>query len=206
LTDEREWLRALAGRDARNAPVRVELSRVLAVGGDTQGALQAASDALPLAPDDPRPSEQLASVLADAGDGDRLSPLAEAMVSRFPDRIDPRYYRAVALFLKGRHEDAVAAVRQVVDAAPDHARARGLLAAACATLGRRECAQSAFDAYIHLNPRDPAGYINAGTYSLRSAQAAAAVSYFASALAIDPSSAPARSGLSQARSLLADTR
>ena len=206
LNDEREWLRALAARDPRNAPVRIELSRILAVGGDTQGALQAASDALPLAPDDPRPGEQLASVLADAGDGDRLSQLADAMAGRFPERIDPRYYRAVALFLKGRHEDAVAAARQVVDAAPDHARARGLLGAACATLGRRECAQSAFDAYIRLNPRDPSGYVNAGTFSLRSAQATAAADYFASALAIDPSSAPARSGLSHARAVIAGTR
>jgi spermidine synthase len=206
LNDEREWLRALAARDPRNAPVRIELSRILAVGGDTPGAVQAASDALPLAPDDPRAAEQLASVLADAGDGDRLSQLAEAMVSRFPERVDPRYYRAVALFLKGRHEDAVAAARQVADAAPDHARAQGLLGAACATLGRRECAQSAFDAYIRLNPRDPTGYVNAGTYSLRSARAAAAADYFASALAIDPSSAPARSGLSQARTLLAGAR
>jgi spermidine synthase len=206
LADEREWLRALAARDPRNAPVRIELSRILAVGGDTPGAVQAASDALPLAPDDPRPAEQLASVLADAGDGDRLTQLADAMTARFPERIDPRYYRAVALFLKGRHEDAVAAARQVVDAAPDHARARGLLAAVCATLGRRECAQSAFDRYIQLNPRDPTGYVNAGTYSLNSARAAAAADYFASALAIDPSSAPARAGLSQARTLLSGTR
>jgi spermidine synthase len=206
LNDEREWLRALAARDPRNAQVRIELSRILAVGGDTAGALQAASDALPLAPDDPRPGEQLASVLADAGDGDRLSQVADALAGRFPERVDPRYYRAVALFLKGRHEDAAAAARQVVDAAPDHARAHGLLGAVCATLGRRDCAQSAFDAYIRLSPRDPAGYVNAGTFSLRSAQAAAAADYFASALAIDPGSVPARSGLTQARALLAGSR
>ncbi|MBI3493424.1 MAG: tetratricopeptide repeat protein [Acidobacteria bacterium] len=206
LNEEREWLRALAAREPGNAAVRIELSRILAVGGDVQGALQAASEAVPLAPDDPRPAEQFASVLADAGDGERLTPVVDALMARFPDRIEPQYYRATALFLRGRTEDAAAAARQIVGSAPGHARAQGLLAAACATLGRRECAQSAFDAYIGLNPRDPSGYVNAGVFNLRSADAAAAVDYFASAVALDPTSASARGGLSQARALLANGR
>ena len=75
---------------------------MLAVTGDFEGALQTASDALRLAPDEPRAGEQLASVLADAGDGERLAPLADALVSRFPDRLEARYYRATALFLRGK--------------------------------------------------------------------------------------------------------
>ena len=45
---------------------------------------------------------------------------------------------------------------------PDHARAQNLLGAACATLGRRECAQSAFEASLRADPRDPSTYINLG--------------------------------------------
>jgi len=198
LDEEREWLREIASRDPGNAMVRIELSRVLAVTGDVSGALQTASDALRLVPDEPRAAEQLASVLADAGDGGRLAPLADAMVARFPNRLEARYYRATALFLQGRPQDAIDAVREVVDGQPTHARAQSLLGAACAAIGRRECALAAFGAAIRGNPRDASGYVNAGIFSLSSGDPSAAVSYFASALTLDPSSKPARDGLAQA--------
>jgi spermidine synthase len=199
LDEEREWLREIAIRNSDNAMVRIELSRVLAVTGDVRGALETASDALRLAPDEPRAAEQLASVLADSGDGERLTPLADAMVARFPDQLEARYYRATALFLRGRPQDAADAVRPVVDARPEHARAQGLLGAACASIGKRDCALAAFEAAIRGNPRDASGYINAGLLSLQSGNPRAAVDYFASALTLDPSSKPAREGLAQAR-------
>ncbi len=200
LEEERDWLRGLAASDPGNAIVRIELSRVLAVSGDVAGAMQHASDALRLAPDEPRAAEQLASVLADAGDGERLAPLADAMVARFPDRPDARYYRATALFLRGKPQDAVVAAREVVDARPDHTRAQSLLGAACAAVGQRDCALEAFVAAIRGNPHDVSGYVNAGLLSLQSGNPSNAVDYFASALTIDPSSKPARDGLAQARS------
>jgi tetratricopeptide (TPR) repeat protein len=203
LTEERDWLRAIAAREPANAAVRIELSRVLAVLGDTPGASDAAAQALQIAPEDPRASEQLASVFADASDVQRLGPLAEAMVQRFPNRPESTFYLATAFFLSGKTDAAVTAARRVVDAQPSHARAHGLLGAACAALGRRDCAQQAFDAAIRSNPRDPSGYVNAGLFNLQSANAAAAAGYFAHALAIDPSSVAARNGLAQARSLLA---
>ena len=91
---------ALAGREPANAPARVELSRVLAAGGDFDGRRRMATEALRLTPDDPRAGEQLASIVADAGDADRLQPLAESLAARFPDRPEPQYYRATALFLR----------------------------------------------------------------------------------------------------------
>jgi tetratricopeptide (TPR) repeat protein len=78
------------------------------------------------------------------------------------------------------------------------------LGSACAALGQRDCAQAAFDASIRGNPRDPSGYVNAGTFHLQIADPSVAADYFASALAIDPSSASARNGLAQARSVLAE--
>ena len=118
-----------------------------------------------LAPEDPRAAEQLASIVADAEDADRLEPLAASLAARFPDRPDPRYYQATVLFLRGRAEEAIAAIRGVVDRHPDHARAQNLLGAACATLGRRECAQSAFEASLRADPQDPSTYINLGALS-----------------------------------------
>jgi spermidine synthase len=202
LPEERDWLQAIAAREPSNAAVRVELSRVLAVTGDTAGAVRTAGAALELAPDDPRAAEQLASVLADAGDAERLGPFAEAFLARFPDRADARYYQASALFMRGRTEDALSAARQVVAAHPDHARAQNLLGTTCAALGRRDCAQHAFDASIRGNPRDAVGYVNAGLFNLQVANPKAAESYFANALAIDPSSAAARAGLEQVREQL----
>jgi spermidine synthase len=206
LAEERDWLRGIAKKQPANASVRLELARVLAVTGDGAGAAAMAFDAVRLAPDDPRAAEQLASVLADAGDADRLAPLADAMAGRFPDRPDPQYYRASAMFMRGRNEDAATAARQVTDRFPTHARAQNLLGAACAALGRRDCAFAAFEASIRANPRDPSAYVNAGLISMQSAHAATAVTFFASALTIDPTSKPARDGLTQAQSMLAHAR
>jgi Flp pilus assembly protein TadD len=116
------------------------------------------------------------------------------MMARFPDRVDARFYRATALFQRGRSQDAVEAARQVVDAHPEHTRAQSLLGAACAAVGRRDCALAAFGAAIRGNPRDASGYVNAGLLSLQLGNIPAARDYFASALTLDPSSKPARDG------------
>jgi len=199
----RDLLRGIAGREPQNAPARVELSRVLAAGGDFQGAIDMATEALRLTPDDPRAGEQLASIVADAGDADRLQPLAESLAARFPDRPEPKYYIATALFLRGRTEDALTAVRHVTDGHPEHARAQNLLGAACATLKRRDCAQAAFEASLRASPRDPSTYVNLGQFSLETANADAAARYFSEALSIDPELQTARDGLAEARSALA---
>ena len=202
--EARDLLKAIAAREPDNAPVRVELSRVLAADGDFDGAIAMATAALQLTPDDPRAGEQLASIVADAGDADRLETLAESLVARFPNRPDPQYYRASALFLRGRTEDAVTTVRHVTDSHPEHARAQNLLGAACATLNRRECAQAAFEASLRASPRDPSTYVNLGHFSLQSSNPGAAARYFAEALSIDPELVAARDGLAEARSLLAN--
>jgi spermidine synthase len=206
LLEERDWLRAASAREPANANVWIELSRVLAVTGDARGSIEAASTAVRLAPSEPRATEQLASVLADIGDGAKLARLADEMVVRFPDRIDSRYYRATALYLGHRSEEAVTAAQEVVAAQPSHARAQSLLGAACASIGRLDCALAAFRAAVRASPRDPSNYVNAGVFSLQAGNSAAAEDYFASALTIDPSSKPARDGLTQARGLLDATR
>jgi spermidine synthase len=204
--DSRNLLRTLADGEPGNAAVKVELSRDLAAGGDFEAAAALATDAVRLAPDDPRAGEQLASIVADTGDPDRLSPLAESLATRFPGRPDPQYYRATALFLRGRNDDAVTAARIVTDRHPEHARAQNLLGAACATLGRRDCAMAAFEASIRANPRDASAYVNLGQLLLQFADPRAAARYFDEALVLDPSSSTARSGLAQARSLLTNPR
>src|SRR5204863_2978765 len=92
--------------------------------------------------------------------------------------------------------------RRFVAHHPDHARAQSLLGAACAAGAQRDCAGAAFEAALRANPRDPSAYVNLGLFHLQSANPAAAAAYFAEALTIDPSSAPARSGLAHSRSAL----
>jgi Flp pilus assembly protein TadD len=174
----------------------------LAATGDLQGALAVAGEALHLAPQDPAVAEQVASVLADANDVERLTPIADALVQRFPDRVEAQYYDATALYLRGKTEDAIVTLRHVVAAHPDHARAQNLLGAACATAGQTDCARTAFEASIRANPRDPSAYVNLGVFQLQTGNAGGAIEAFGEALALDPQSRAARDGLTQARSAL----
>jgi spermidine synthase len=197
--EERKWLETTASREPANAAVRIELARVLAARGEFDAAVAAATKALELAPGEPRAGEELASILADKDDSDRLAPLADALVKEFPGRPDPEYYRATALFMRGQIEDSLTAVQPLAKAHPEHARAQNLMGAACAILGRRECARAAFQASITANPRDVATYVNAATFELQVANPRGAMSLFAEALALDQQSDAARKGLAQAR-------
>jgi spermidine synthase len=200
--DELTWLASLAAADPGNIAVQIERSHLLAATGDLRGAVDAATAALRAHPDSPEAAEQLASVIADAGDADRLAPLADALMQRFPGRPAGRYYRASALFMSGRAEDAAREARQLVAERPDDARALNLLGAACATLGDRGCAKSSLEASIRASPRDSSAYVNLGLFLMQSGDPAAAEARFAEALAVDPASASARNGLTQARSAL----
>ena len=196
---ERAFLESLAASHPAGSAVRVELSRILAAGGDVNGAVAAATEAMRLAPADPVPGEQLASVLADAGDATRLTPLANALRATFPERDEPAYYHATALFMQGRTAEAADETRRLLARSPRHARAQNLLGATCATLGDRDCARAAFEASLAANPRDPVTYVNLGLFYLQGGDPVRAAGYFAEALAIDPTSAGARNGLAQAR-------
>jgi len=200
--DEREWLTSLAAEDLENAVLRVELSRLLAATGNSEAAAAAAADAMRLAPDEPRAGEQLASVYADAGDADRLAALADALIARFPSRDKPRYYRANALLLKGRSDDAARELHQLVTRRPDDVRAQSLLGVACATDKRRDCALAAFAAALAADPRDVATLVNLGVFHLQFAEPVSAAEAFATALTLDRTSAPARQGLAEARAAM----
>ena len=199
----RTWLEDLARSEPANAAAHIELSRVRAAAGDFEGAMVAASDARRLEPDNPRATEQLASVFADMGDVQRLEPLADLLVARYPDRDEGRYYQAAALMLRDRPVEAADIARRVVTANPRFARAQNLLGAACATIGQRDCAEAAFAASILLSPREPSTYVNLGVFYLQNARPANAADSFGEALALDPSSQAAQDGLRQARAALA---
>jgi spermidine synthase len=192
-------LKSLAAAERTNLWAHIELSRVLASGGDFDGAVASAAEAMRLAPGSPEPAEQLASIYADAGDAEHLTTLADTLVARFPARDDSAYYHATALFMKGRAADAAEELRRLVAGNPRHAHGQNLLGAACATIGQPECARTAFEASLAANPHDAATYVNLGVFHLNAGDPVRAAGYFAEALTLDPASSSARNGLAQAR-------
>ncbi len=197
--EERELLKSMAEAEPANAAVRAELSRLLAASGDMAAAAAVAAEAMRLAPDDPRPIEQFASVLADAGDGARLAPVAEVLAARFPERPKARYYHATAQLLLGRVSTAVEEASALAAATPHDAAAQNLLGVACGTAGDRACALAAFTAALQADPRDATTYVNLGVFHLQGEDPAAAVESFSLAMALDPSSSAAARGLAEAR-------
>jgi spermidine synthase len=195
----RTWLEDRAKAAPANAVLRVELSHVRAAAGDFDGAVAAAAEAQRIDPNDPRPAEQLASVFADMGDAQRLVPLADLLVARYPDRDEGHYYQATALMLRDQPADAATVARRLVAASPSSAKAQNLLGAACASTGQKDCAEAAFTTSIRLDPRDPSSYTNLGLLYLQTGRPEEAADSFGEALALDPSSTAARDGLRQAR-------
>jgi Flp pilus assembly protein TadD len=143
--------------------------------------------------------EQLASIFADMQDAARLTPLAETLVARFPQRTDSRYYYAASLFLRGRPAEAAQEARRILAVDPGRANAQNLLGAACATAGDFECAKAALERAVELSPRDAAPLTNLGFFHLQAGNPAAAIACFAEAVAVDPESDAARKGLLEAR-------
>ena len=143
----------------------------------------------------PYPLEQLASILADVGDSARLQPVAEALVTRFPDREDSRYYNATSLFLRSRTEEAQEETTRLLALHPLHARGHNLRGILCAALKDRSCARSAFEASIRLNPLDASVYANLGNLHLEQGNVEEAIALFSEAAAIDPTAVEAKEAL-----------
>jgi spermidine synthase len=197
--EELAWLTSVAAADPRNAAVRVERSHLLAAAGDFERAVEAAQEAMAIAPGSPEGAEQLASVLADAGDAGRLAAVADELLRRFPGDPSAHYFRASAWFMSGRPGDAEREARAALVGRPGDPRALNLIGAACATRGDRACAKTALEASIRANPRDSSAYVNLALFLMQEGNVSAAQSTFAEALAVDPTSASARSGYEQAR-------
>jgi len=194
LAEQSERLRNKAGEEPDNAAVRTAVSYSLALAGDMEGAVAAAIEATRLDPDSPQPLEQLASVFADLGDP-RLGPVAETLVTRFPDRGEGRYYRGAALFMQNDREEAKAEIDRLLEINPRHAKASNLRGIMCATQGDHTCAIAAFEASLKGDPRDATVYVNLGNAHLERGDVERAIGYFSEALVIDPTAETAREAL-----------
>jgi spermidine synthase len=197
-TEALAYLVELTGRQPALVEPELALSRLQAATGAFEQALQTATEAARRHPDDGSAFEQLASVLADAGDADRLAPVV-MQLSRFPNRAGSHYYAAAGNFLQGNLDAAQAAASYALTLDSHFARARNLLGAIAATRGDTGAARSQFEQALTLDPRDPATYQNLALLELNSGNSERAARLFTEALSLDPASESARQGLARAK-------
>jgi spermidine synthase len=194
--------RALLGRltaDPARIAAKLALSRHLASEGAYDEAAAIPFTIVQSDPSNVMALEQLASVLSDVGDVERMRPVVARLRAVAPGGEATHYYSAALLFMEQRTDLALAEARRVVAMNPAHARGQNLLGAALASLGQPEQARAAFQASLQANPRDPATYTNLATLERQAGNLRLAERYFAEALTLDPSNATAREGLSQLR-------
>jgi len=196
--DALRLLRGMTDRQPELVAPRVALSRLYAASGSVEDAVRTAIEAVARAPDDPAALEQLASVYADTGDGDRLAPIV-ARLAAHADRAGSHYYAAALQFLAGDLEAAAAAAHAALTIDPRHGKAQNLLGAIHATKGETAAARTAFNAALRVDPRDPATYQNLALLELNTGNTAAAARLYAEALSLDPASQTARQGLARAK-------
>ena len=190
-------LRAAAG-PAANIEARVALSRLLASTGNVNDGARLAFAAVEAEPSNTAALEQLASILSDVGDKDRLAPVVARLRALAPTSDGARYYSATLRFLEGRPDLAAAEARELVLASPGHAKGQNLLGAALATMGRRDEAREAFQASLRVDPRDPSAYTNLALLEIEGGNQAAGLQRLAEALTLDPSSTAAREAYTRA--------
>jgi spermidine synthase len=190
--------KAAADRPRAVAP-RLALSRALAATNAFPEAVAAAEEAIELAPDDPAPIEQLASIYADTSDANGLAVTVAMLRKRFPERAATRYYTAGWHFMNQRLPQALDEVQQAIRMDASRSDAHNLVGAIHATQGRQEEARAAFRTALRLDPRGVTSYTNLGLLELSAGRRAAAADLFAQALTLDPESGAAREGLARSR-------
>ena len=196
--DATQLLEQLTTQSPASAPLWLELSRALALQGAFDAAVGAAREALSLEPSSAAGRENLASLFVNVGDTAGLEPIVRVMEREDPDSSVTLYHAAALRFLRQQFTEAAALGERSVAGDPNNARAHNLLGAAYASLGQLDQARRSFRAAVRAIPWDPVVYVNLGLLELRLANVATAVEHFAEALALDPSSADAVTGLADA--------
>ena len=140
-------------------------------------------------------SERLAELHVEANDRERLAQVLLQLEAVDPPSQLAPYYHAVSLFMQGRTAEAVALTAEDVSRRPAEPKAWNLHGAVLASLGRREEARKAFEKALEIAPADSAAYTSLGFLDLERQRPADARHWFATAVALNPTSTLARDGL-----------
>jgi spermidine synthase len=171
-------------------------SKLLAADGKRDEALAIAREA---AVKSPLGLEQLASLYADASDTVQLDAAVAELRKVAPGRASTDYYAAVAAFLHGDANEAVARAQRAIAIDPNYAPTYDLIGAAYTKLNQINPARQAFQKSLSFDAHDSTAYENLGVLELNAGNRAAAAKYFAEALWLVPDSRVARQGLAQSR-------
>jgi tetratricopeptide (TPR) repeat protein len=178
----------------------LELSRLRAIAGDADGAVDAATAATRRFPDVFEAWQQLATLFADRRDETRLAQTFESMQAQFPDRLETRYFEALLALLRGEVTVAANLGEQVLKERASDPRTLSLLGMAYARLGIHARARDALEARIQSNPRDPDSYVQLARLELDTFNPPRAAALFSEALVLNPRSPTALRGLADALS------
>jgi tetratricopeptide (TPR) repeat protein len=173
----------------------VALSKLEAASGARDDALITARKAMDADPASPAGVEQVASLMADAGDTVRLDQALETLQQRAPDAAPTHYYRAVSHLLHGRLPDAMVAAERGIALHPSYAPFYDLAGAIYTKRGEVFRAKWAFDRSLSFDAHDSTAYENLGLIALEEGDMAAARNYFAEALWLVPDSRVALEGM-----------
>jgi len=196
--DTRMLLDRLAS-DPANTEAKLAFSRFLASQGAYDQAIQVVLALVQADGGSVAALEQMASILSDVGDKDRMAPVVGRLRAQAPGSEATHYYSAALLYLEGRTDLALREARAVIEQNPAHAKAHNIAGACLASLGQRDQARAAFEASIAADPRESGTYTNLATLELEAGNPDRAAEYFAEALTIDPDSQAAREGLRRSR-------
>ena len=194
VAETRALLTKLASDPARQ-PAKLALARLLAANGAVEESVRITLGILQADAGNVAALEQLASVLADTGDAERLAPVVARLQRESPAGAWSHYYAGALFFLQDRPEQAAREAEATIAIDPSNAKAHNLLGAVLARAGQRERARQAFSASLKADPREPATYTNLAMLELELGNVDEARQFFAEALTIDPDSAAAREGL-----------
>jgi spermidine synthase len=194
-----EALLSRLAADPTRVATKLALSRLHASRGMFDQAVGIAFGIVQTDPNNVRALEQLASILSDLGDVERMRPVVARLRAVAPNAEATHYFTAALLFMEQRLDLAAAEARRVIALNPAHARAHNLLGAVLASLGQAEQARDAFRASLTADSRDPATYTNLATLERQAGNRHLAERYYAEALTLDPANESAQNGLAELR-------
>ena len=188
-------LNAAAGM--KSAERLVAISKLQVETGSKDEAIATAGEAAAISP--AIGLEQQASLFADSGDTVQLDAVVIGLRKLAPERASTEYYAAVAAFLHGDANEAVARAQKAIALDPHYAPTYDLAGAAYTKLDQLEPARQAFHKSLSFDAHDSTAYENLGVLELNAGNRRAAAKYFAEALWLVPESAVSREGLKRAR-------
>jgi tetratricopeptide (TPR) repeat protein len=177
----------------------VARSKLLAANSLRDDAIAAAREAVVLAPQSPIGLEQLASLFADSGDTVQLDAAVTELRRVAPQRAATEFYAAVAAFLHGDADAAVASAERALALDANYTPTYDLIGAAYTRLGRLDPARQAFQKSLSFDAHDSTAYENLGVLEFNAGNRSLAAKYFSEALWLVPDSRTARQGLAQSR-------